>query len=264
MKEILYLPFTYNPNYKRARIFQPQGFMLHSTGANNPNLRRYVQPNEYGIGINQNRNHWNNTEQEVCVHAFIGKLQSGKVACVQTLPWNYRTAHAGSGRNGSANNTHISCEICEDNLSDPEYFAAAYDYAVFLATFLCRKYKWNPFEKGRIIDHSEGHKMGIASGHADVSHWFPRFGKSMDSFRKDVKILMQEVDEMKPEDIRAIVREELATRDDFQFVANCKLAPWAAAAWEEAKKKGITDGTRPAAPITRQEMIVILDRLGLL
>lgn len=47
-------------------------------------------------------------------------------------------------------------------------------------------------------------------------------------------------------------------------------APWAAEAWEKAKVKTgrdgrhIMDGTRPADPITRQEVAVILDRLGLL
>lgn len=29
--------------------------------------------------------------------------------------------------------------------------------------------------------------MGIASNHADVMHWFPKHGKSMDTFRVDVK-----------------------------------------------------------------------------
>lgn len=37
---------------------------------------------------------------------------------------------------------------------------------------------------------------------------------------------------------------------------------WAAAAWQEAANRGIMDGTRPFDPITRQEMAVILSRLG--
>ena len=37
-----------------------------------------------------------------------------------------------------------------------------------------------------MICHSEGYRRGIASGHADVEHWFPRHGKSMDDFRADV------------------------------------------------------------------------------
>lgn len=38
-----------------------------------------------------------------------------------------------------------------------------------------------------ILDHREGHALGIASNHADVGHWFPRHGKTMDDFRAAVK-----------------------------------------------------------------------------
>ena len=38
-----------------------------------------------------------------------------------------------------------------------------------------------------IICHSEGYKMGIASNHSDVIHWFPKYGESMDIFRAAVK-----------------------------------------------------------------------------
>lgn len=30
-------------------------------------------------------------------------------------------------------------------------------------------------------------KLGISSNHADVMHWFPRHGETMDSFRNAVK-----------------------------------------------------------------------------
>ena len=41
-------------------------------------------------------------------------------------------------------------------------------------------------------------------------------------------------------------------------------AEWAKEAWQAAFDKGIMDGTRPFDPITRQEVAVIVDRLGLL
>jgi N-acetylmuramoyl-L-alanine amidase len=43
---------------------------------------------------------------------------------------------------------------------------------------------------GVIIGHYEGHKRGIASNHADPGHWFPKYGKSMDTFRAEVKRLL--------------------------------------------------------------------------
>ena len=33
--------------------------------------------------------------------------------------------------------------------------------------------------------------MGIASNHADVDHWFPKHGKSMDAFRAEVRAALQ-------------------------------------------------------------------------
>ena len=43
-----------------------------------------------------------------------------------------------------------------------------------------------------------------------------------------------------------------------------KAAEWADEAWELAYKLGILDGTRPGDPVTRQELGVVLQRLGLL
>ncbi len=39
-------------------------------------------------------------------------------------------------------------------------------------------------------------------------------------------------------------------------------AEWAAEAWAKAEKCGILDGTRPTDPVTRQELAVVLHRLG--
>ena len=41
-------------------------------------------------------------------------------------------------------------------------------------------------------------------------------------------------------------------------------AAWAKDAWERATNAKIVDGTRPTEPVTRQELAVILDRLGLI
>jgi hypothetical protein len=49
---------------------------------------------------------------------------------------------------------------------------------------LCREYG---LDENDIICHCEGYKLGIASNHADVMHWFPRHGESMDTFRAAVK-----------------------------------------------------------------------------
>ena len=181
------LIFTENACYKSGRKITVKGIMVHSTGANNPDLRRYVGPDDGLLGQNQYNNHWNTHHpggREVCVHGFIGKLKDGSIATYQTLPWDYRGWHAG----GSANNTHIGFEICEDGLTDASYFRKVYQEAVELCAYLCKEYGLT--EKD-IICHSEGYKKGIASNHGDVMHWFPKHGKSMDTFRAAVKELLE-------------------------------------------------------------------------
>jgi LysM repeat protein len=184
---------TRNDCYKSGKKHTVKGIMVHSTGANNPNLKRYLSPDDGFLGKNQYNNHWNTAKpdgRQVCVHAFIGKLADGSVATYQTLPWDMRGWHSGSGSKGLAananNNGYIGCEICEDGLSDKGYFEKVYREAVELCAYLCMAYGIKP-ESPTLICHSEGYKLGIASNHGDVMHWWPRFGKSMDTFRADVK-----------------------------------------------------------------------------
>ena len=188
------LIFTRNACYKAGKIIKPKGIMVHSTGANNPNLKRYVGPDDGLLGKNPYNNHWNQDRpggRQVCTHAFIGKLADGSIATYQALPWNHRGWHAG----GAANDTHIGFEICEDGLSDSTYFNKVYTEAVELCAFLCKKFGLT--EKD-IICHSEGRKLGIANNHADVMHWFPKHGKSMNTFRAEVKKLLTASEAPKP------------------------------------------------------------------
>lgn len=174
---------TENDCYKAGQKITVKGIMIHSTGANNPYLNRYLAPDDGLLGQNLYGNHWNQAKPggiEVCVHAFIGKLKDGSVAAYQTLPWNHRGWHAG----GKANDTHIGIEICEDGLLDSSYFNKIYTEALELCVQLCKMY--GLIEKD-ILGHYEGYQRGIASNHADPNHWFTRHDKSMDAFRMDVK-----------------------------------------------------------------------------
>ena len=179
---------TKNDCYKAGKTLNVQGLMLHSTGAPNTKLSRYVGPDDGLLGANPYGNHWNQPTpdgRQVCVHGFIGKLKDGSIATYQTLPWDMRGWHAG----GSANNTHIGVEICEDNLTDAAYFSAVYQEAVELFAYLCKQFGLDPLKN--IICHAEGYKQGIASNHGDVLYWFSKHGKIMDDFRQDVKSYME-------------------------------------------------------------------------
>lgn len=199
---------TNNACYKAGATMTPEGIMVHSTGANNPWLRRYVGPDDGLLGKNSAGNHWNTAYPSglsVCVHAFIGKLADGSLATYQTLPWHYRGWHAG----GKANDAYIGFEICEDGLTDPAYFSAVYQEAVELCAYLCAQFQLT--EKD-IICHSEGYALGLASNHADVMHWFPKHGKNMDMFRAAVKAALseQEDDNMTQEKFDQLMADWMA------------------------------------------------------
>lgn len=225
---------TKNDCYQQKRIIVPKGIMVHSTGANNPNLSRYVSPDDGLLG-KSSPGHWNQPKpdgRQVCVHAFIGKLADGTIATYQTLPWNYRGWHAG----GAANNTHIGFEICEDNLNDPAYFEAVYREAVELCVYLCRQYG---LTEQSIICHSEGYRLGIASNHADVMHWFPKHGKNMDLFRAEVGQLLQKPS--KPAEVKPSPIQEEETEMVYQVIDE-KMPAWAHPAIQWAVDEGILQG----------------------
>ena len=231
--EIRKVMFTNNPRYVEGRTFVPKGVMVHSTGANNPKLRRYVQPDDGLLGVNPEGSDWNRADQPLCVHAFIGKDKNGDVRCYQVLPWTTRTYHCGTGPNGSGNSTHISFEICEDGLTDPDYFAKIYDTAADLCVYLCREFGLTARD---VICHSEGHTQGIASNHADVMHWFPKFDKTMDDFRAEVARRMEDED-MTQEKFDAMMAA---------YIKNLSAQPpanWSAEARTWAEENGVINGS---------------------
>ncbi len=190
MKIIEYL-LTRNRCYQAAKQNTKGGLMLHSVGCPQPSAQVFV-------------NSWNNADKSVCVHAFID-ANTGDV--YQTLPWEYRGWHCGSGPNGSGNNTHIGVEMCEPacirytggarfTCSNVEEARAAvkrtYESAVQLFAELCERFRLDPLADGVILSHEEGHKRGIASNHGDPVHLWNQLnmGYTMDGFRKAVKAAM--------------------------------------------------------------------------
>ena len=240
-----------NDCYKAGKTMVPKGVMVHSTGANNPNLRRYVGPDDGLLGESSTR-HWNQSGIGACVHAFIGRQKDGTVAVYQTLPWTMRGWHCASGPKGSGNNTHISFEICEDDLSDERYFQEVYTQAVELTAYLFRTYRLDPEADGVVICHQEGFQRGIASNHADVLHWFPKYGKTMDDFRADVAQAMEEEN---------VTQEQFNKMMETYLTSRTKLAisDWAKEPVQQAVAKGITDGKSPQGFATRQEVAAMIN-----
>ena len=203
--------------YKGAGKTTIRGVLWHSTGANNPNLKRYVQPDDNAVdrarmlellGVNKSGNDWNHISREAGVHAWVGKLASGEVASVQVGDWDKKAWGCGSGKKGSCNNGWIQFEICEDNLSDPVYFEKVYREAVELTAYLCKLYNLDPqgtvtYSGVRvpvILCHQDSYQLGLGSNHGDVLHWLPKYGKSMQTVRDDVSALLAGANTNKEED----------------------------------------------------------------
>lgn len=181
-----------NPCFTAGRKIGVKGLMLHSIGCPQPRASVLIQS-------------WNHpSHKSSCVHAFIDG-DDGTV--YQTLPWEHRGWHCGSGSAGSGNNTHIGVEMCEpacikytggSNFTCSDVGAAkavaerTYKSAVELFAMLCERYKLDPMSDGVIISHREGHSRGIASNHGDPEHLWEQLGMgyTMDTFRAAVKAAM--------------------------------------------------------------------------
>lgn len=199
---------TNNPCYKGTKKMEVKGVLWHSTGANNPSVKRYVQPSpddpkrqellDY-LGKNQYNNSWNNTTRKVGMNAFIGKNAAGEVITVQTMPWNWRPWGCGSGTKGSCNSGWIQFEICEDGLTNRDYFNKVYQEACELTAYMCDMFNLDPQGTAKlngvtvpvILCHADSHKLKLGNNHGDVLHWFKKFGKTMQDVRDDVAKLMK-------------------------------------------------------------------------
>ena len=194
----------YKGTYKMGEI---RGILWHSTGANNPTLKRYVQPSDNAsdkaemlklLGTNTNKNDWNHIVRYAGMNAWIGKLADGTVATVQTMPWDYRPWGCGSGSRGSCNSGWIQFEICEDGLADANYFNKVYTEACELTAYLCKMYNLDPHgtvsyqgvKVPVILCHQDSYQLGLGGNHADIYHWFPKHGKSMETVRNDVAAIL--------------------------------------------------------------------------
>ena len=204
-----------NGAFKAARPMptgSPAGIIIHSTGANNPNLKRYVNAPEI-CGENPYRNYFDRPDSNVCPHAVIGKDKNGEVKAAKLLPWNVCCWGCGNGSKGSYNYApaYIQIEICEDALNDRAYFEEAFGLAADLCQRLMKNYP--TIKPGNIISHKEACARGYASNHGDPEHWLARFGKNMDWFRslaapeKQVRITAEiTVEQSKADEVSAKLR----------------------------------------------------------
>lgn len=150
---------------------------------------------------------------------------------VQHIPDNEDAWHAGDGA-GTGNRKSIGVEICTN--SDGNRTKAT-DNAAVLVADLCKKHN---IPVSNVVQHN---------------HWngktCPRLLRAGNPYSWDTFV--------------AKVRNNL-NPPVAETPKTDEPASWAKSAWESAKAQGVLDGTRPTDPVSRQEMAVILDRLGLI
>lgn len=227
------LLFTKSDCYKKKRKMTPKGIIVHSTGVNNTNLKRYVGPDDGRLGNNQHNNHWNRPGVTTCVHAFIGKDQNGKVCTYQTLPTNYCAWGVGNGSKGSYNYNpaYLQFEILEDELKDQEYFDVVMKEAQELCAKWCKEFNI-PIDS--VISHKEAHARGYGSNHEDCDHWLSKFNKNMSWFRSKVKKLMNNTID---------VGDKVKIKDGVNIYYNGKKLPaWVKKSTLYARRKEVKNG----------------------
>lgn len=265
--------------YKNTGKMKVLGVLWHSTGANNPNLSRYVQPSDNApdraamlelIGKNRNGNDWNHITTYAGLNAWIGKLADGTVTTVQTMPWNYAPWGCARGPKGSCNDNWIQFEICEDSLKDKAYFDTVYKEACELTAYLCKMYgldplgtvSYNGVSVPVILCHQDSYQLGVGGNHSDIYHWFKLYGKDMDDVRRDVAAIMNETQE-----------EEDLTREEVQAMIDAskekvyhywsELPDWAYDPIKALYDKGYFKGNNPGdldLPYSIMRTLVVLAR----
>lgn len=248
-----------------------KGIMVHSTATP-------------GVTAQEFRDRWNRPGVGASVHAFLDDRE-----IVQCMPWDPGEARWAGHCGGDANWTHLSFEICEpagfyysgganmagyDVAAQAPYFAKVWEQAVGLCAYLCALHGLDPQGDGVLICHSEGHARGVASGHADVMHWFPKHGKNMEMFRREVKERMED-EGMTQEKFNAMMCASFQSMEVQKAFRDALVGamdvtgtgdtpdPYAAeaAAWAKAEKifRGDGDGNYGwKLPIKRQDVAQVL------
>ena len=221
--------FTESDCYKSGIWQKQRGVQVHSTGANNPWLKRYVGPDDGRLGENVNGNYHNRPGCTVCASAYVGRLDNGDVAVYQTLPWDMRCWLSGNGPNGNANRLgYIGFEIAEDKKNEEYFFDAVMDKSVLLTAHLCQMLNVEPWTVVKetpsgpalaVMDHKELHSVGIASNHGDIAHWLSLYNITMNDYRTAVEAAMEEGVEVEYVDSKPNDRPTIRRGDAGEWVA---------------------------------------------
>ena len=207
--------------YLSNKKITPVGCVNHSLGVAQPSVDKIY-------------NNMNNSSAGWGVHAILGDFDKGEGRILVTLPWTTRPWGCGSGKNGSYNSDRIQWEICEpaghtynggtmigyDVSKNKTYFERMWKMLVAWNVYCAIKFNYSV---NMICCHSEAYEKGYASNHADVMHWFPKHGKSMDDLRKEVGSILSgstEPEKLQAKDLKGMTEADVVTKVGPLFTDN--------------------------------------------
>ena len=183
---------TDNGAYRSGRKINPQGSVNHSVGCAQPSVEVFYK------SMNKSSAGWG-------VNAILGDFHKGDGRILVTMPLNARPWGCGSGKKGSWNNTKVQWEVCEpaghtysggtmigyDIAKNQVYFDRMWKMLVAWNVYVVDKFG---YPISGISDHIENYYAGYGSGHADMGHWLPKHGKSMNALRAEVEAIINGAD----------------------------------------------------------------------
>lgn len=155
-------------------------------------------------------------------------------------------------RSDVTNYNSVSIEMCINSDSNG---AAAYKNVLELTKNLMRKFK---VPADRVVRHFD------ASGKPCPGSWQANKWAKWWQFKADIKKPIEwQIDLSKTSDFgpgnKAAAEEKKGEKAMEKRDIN-KVSPWAEKEWKEAQEAGITDGTRPGAVATREEVAAMILR----
>lgn len=192
-----------------------------------------------------NGKYFENNVTKTSAHYFVDDD-----SITQSVPDNYIAYHCGTTgkyKHAKCRNTNsIGIEICDDVKNGVVYPSEkTIQNTLELTEYLMKKYNI-PAE--RIIRHYDVTGKLCPAYWVDDSKWKSEFWNK----------IQEGEDDMTKEEVIKIIQEYETSKE------KKPVESYAESAWKKAKAKKVIDGTKPKSPATREQVVTILDRLGLL
>ena len=170
---------------------------------------------------------------------------------VEAIPFNRNAWHAGDGASGAGNRKSIGIEICYSKSGGIKYAQAEANAIEYIAHLL-KQYGWT-------IDNVKWHRDWSGK---NCPHRILDEGRAP-AFRDSITRRLTELNYVAPPKEAVVANTETPKEDVIvsEYLKDAQPSKSLAAEFHRAVDAGITDGTYPTRPATRQEVAVMVLRM---